>query len=49
MSSYELGGGGILAEDFVGKNGNSLNEALEEKWRKNVLGIKLTMLEIQSL
>lgn len=35
MSSYELGGRGVLAKDFAGKNENSFYEALEEKWRKN--------------
>lgn len=39
----------VLAKYFARKNENSLYETLEEKQRKNSLGIKLTMLKIQSL
>lgn len=38
----------FLTKDFAGKNENSLYEILKEKWKENLLGIKVTMLELQS-
>lgn len=38
----------FLTKDFAGKHENSLYKTLKEKWKKNLLGIKVAMLELQS-
>lgn len=37
----------FLTKDFAGKHENSLYKTLKEKWKKNLLGIKVAMLELQ--